>query len=55
MSRFARDDDFYEGIRTVLVEKGSKPNWKHSSLEAIPKEEVLEYFLPLKKEKILEL
>ncbi len=39
--------DFQEGIRAMVVDKDRKPIWKYSSLEAVPKEEVLSLLKPL--------
>ena len=39
--------DFQEGIRAMVVDKDRNPIWKHSSLEAVTKEEALCLLKPL--------
>jgi len=46
--RFAQGSEFYEGIRTVLVDKKDKPKWIHKSIKDVKEGEVEEYFKPLK-------
>ena len=41
---FMNNPDFYEGVRSVLVDKDRNPQWKLSKLEDISKEKVLSYF-----------
>jgi enoyl-CoA hydratase/carnithine racemase len=52
-TRFTYGKDFYEGIRTVLVEKGSKPTWSHKNVDDVTDKEVEEYFKPAEKELVL--
>lgn len=40
------DDNFYEGIRSVLVDKDRNPHWKPDSLEAVTDAEVERHFQP---------
>jgi hypothetical protein len=40
-------DDFYEGIRIVLVDKGDKPSWRPPTLKAVKTADVDAYFAPL--------
>src|SRR5690606_35723935 len=47
LSRMLEGHDFYEGIRAVIIEKGSTPQWRPDTLEAVPSEEVERYFAPL--------
>lgn len=39
--------DFFEGIRALLVDKDRKPRWQHSSLSAVSDAEVESYFAPI--------
>ncbi len=40
------DSDFFEGIRTILVDKDRKPKWKFNSLNEINKEKIFyQYFV----------
>ncbi|XP_031555713.1 3-hydroxyisobutyryl-CoA hydrolase, mitochondrial-like [Actinia tenebrosa] len=45
--RFMENEDFYEGIRAVLVDKDNSPRWKPSTLQGVSNEKVDSYFLPL--------
>ncbi|KAL9967456.1 hypothetical protein ACROYT_G025678 [Oculina patagonica] len=45
--RCMEDNDFYEGIRAVLVDKDNSPKWKPSNIEAVSKEKVDSYFATL--------
>lgn len=36
--------DFFEGIRTRLIDKKDKPSWRHESLDAVSREEIESYF-----------
>jgi enoyl-CoA hydratase len=47
VNRVARGHDFYEGVRAVLVEKDSKPNWRPASLADVSAASVASYFAPL--------
>jgi hypothetical protein len=38
------DPNFAEGVRTVLVERGSKPTWSHKSILDVRDEDVERYF-----------
>src|ERR1700684_2799399 len=40
-------EDFYEGIRAVLVDKDRKPRWRHTSPGAVPAAEIDAHFAPL--------
>lgn len=44
VSRMLAGDDFYEGIRTVLVDKGAKPVWKPASLADVSAADIDSYF-----------
>jgi enoyl-CoA hydratase len=37
-------NDFFEGIRAILVDKDQKPRWEHDSLTAVTDPEVARYF-----------
>jgi hypothetical protein len=38
------DPNFAEGVRTVLVDRGSMPNWSHKSIAEVKNEDVNRYF-----------
>lgn len=45
--RCMEDNDFYEGIRAVLVDKDNSPKWNPSSLAGVSKQKVDSYFASL--------
>lgn len=47
LRRMLRGHDFFEGIRTVLVDKGDRPHWDPATLDEIRPELVASYFAPL--------
>jgi enoyl-CoA hydratase len=47
VNRVAREPDFYEGIRAVVIDKDNAPKWNPASLEAVAEDKVASYFAPL--------
>ena len=47
LNRMLTGHDFYEGIRAVLVEKGSTPRWEPRTLQNVREEDIDAYFAPL--------
>lgn len=47
------DNDFYEGVRAVLVDKDQSPKWSPPTLEGVTKDKVEWYFSPLPPEREL--
>ena len=47
LNRMLSTHDLYEGIRAVLIEKGSLPHWQPSRLEDVDSAAVDAYFAPL--------
>jgi enoyl-CoA hydratase/carnithine racemase len=47
LNRMLKGDDFYEGIRAALIDKGSTPEWKPADLQAVTNADVEAYFAPL--------
>ena len=45
--RFMQAQDFFEGVRAVVIDKDNKPAWRPDSLEAVSEEAVAAYFAPL--------
>jgi 3-hydroxyisobutyryl-CoA hydrolase len=45
--RFGESKDFYEGVRAVLIDKGSKPNWSPASYKEVTNEQIDWFFKPL--------
>jgi hypothetical protein len=41
------EDDFYEGVRAVVVDKDRKPRWRFSSLAEVSEDEVERHFASL--------
>ena len=46
-SRVAAGHDFYEGIRSVIIDKDKTPRWQPPSLEAVSEADVERYFSPV--------
>jgi enoyl-CoA hydratase len=47
VNRVAREPEFYEGIRAVVIDKDNAPKWNPASLEAVREDKVASYFAPL--------
>lgn len=47
VSRIIDGHDFYEGVRTTLIDKGAHPAWKPNALERIDSLEIERYFSDL--------
>ena len=45
--RMLRGRDFYEGIRTAIIDKGGVPQWSPETLDEVGDEAVAEYFQPV--------
>lgn len=39
-----RGREFFEGVRTVLVDKNDKPKWQFKTTKDVPDSEVAKYF-----------
>lgn len=50
VSRVLYEDDFYEGVRAVIVDKDNKPRWNPASLADVKPEAIENYFSPLIEE-----
>ncbi len=50
LNRMLAGHDFYEGIRAVLVDKGSTPQWRPASLAEVEAAAIDAYFAPLERE-----
>lgn len=47
LNRMLTGHDFYEGIRAVLIDKGSTPAWRPARIEDVDPAEIEAYFAPL--------
>ncbi|MDG4884321.1 3-hydroxyisobutyryl-CoA hydrolase [Mesorhizobium sp. WSM4884] len=47
LNRMLAGHDFYEGIRAAIIDKGSKPEWRPASFEALRAADIDAYFAPL--------
>ena len=47
VSRVIRGHDFYEGVRSVIIDKDNRPRWKPASLEDVTDAEVERHFADL--------
>lgn len=45
--RFMEGSDFFEGVRTVLVDRKDIPKWTYKNALDVPDSEVERYFSPL--------
>ena len=50
LNRMLAGHDFYEGIRAVIIDKGSTPRWRPSKIEDISAADIDAYFAPLTRE-----
>jgi len=55
VTRCCENDDFYEGVRALLIDRDNKPQWNPSSIEQVSDELVDSYFKPLPSEQELNL
>jgi hypothetical protein len=45
--------DFFEGVRSVIVDKDRAPKWAKKDVAQVTREEVLHFFEPLDEDKEL--
>jgi enoyl-CoA hydratase len=50
VSRVAYGEDFYEGIRAVIIDKDNRPHWRPASLAEVTPAEVDRHFAPVAQE-----
>jgi enoyl-CoA hydratase len=50
VSRVAYGEDFYEGIRAVIIDKDNRPRWHPASLAEVTQAEVDRHFAPVAEE-----
>jgi enoyl-CoA hydratase len=50
VSRIIHGHDFYEGVRAVIIDKGSKPSWQPAELAQVSDAEIERHFAPLSGE-----
>jgi enoyl-CoA hydratase len=50
VSRVAYGEDFYEGIRAVIIDKDNRPRWRPASLAEVDEAEVDRHFAPVDDE-----
>jgi enoyl-CoA hydratase len=53
VSRVVRGEDFYEGVRAVIIDKDNAPRWRPDQLSQVTQAEVERHFAPLERELIL--
>jgi enoyl-CoA hydratase len=46
-ARIARGDDYYEGVRAVIIDKDNNPRWNPATVESVEPEDIEAYFAPL--------
>ncbi|TNC14014.1 enoyl-CoA hydratase/isomerase family protein [Methylobacterium terricola] len=47
LCRILRGHDFYEGVRSVLIDRDGKPDWQPATLEAVKPEAIEAHFAPM--------
>ena len=53
--RCCEDNDFYEGIRALLIDKDKNPKWQPDAIEKVTQATIDRYFSPLSSERELKL
>jgi enoyl-CoA hydratase len=53
VSRVAYREDFYEGIRAVIIDKDNRPRWRPAALAEVTEAEIDRHFAPLADELVL--
>jgi enoyl-CoA hydratase len=53
VSRVVRGEDFYEGVRAVIIDKDNTPRWRPAALCDVTDQDVERHFRPLDRELIL--
>ncbi len=53
VSRIVRGEDFYEGIRAVIIDKDNAPRWRPARLAEVTETQVERHFAPLARELVL--
>jgi enoyl-CoA hydratase len=53
VSRIVRGEDFYEGVRAVIIDKDNAPRWRPASLAEVGAADVERHFAPLDRELVL--
>jgi enoyl-CoA hydratase len=53
VSRVAYGEDFYEGIRAVIIDKDNRPRWHPATLAEVGDAEIERHFAPLADELVL--
>lgn len=43
---FMMDNDFYEGVRALLIDKDKNPHWQPEHLEQVTESKIVSYFVP---------
>ncbi|MCA0423015.1 MAG: enoyl-CoA hydratase/isomerase family protein [Proteobacteria bacterium] len=47
VTRILDGTDFYEGVRSVIIDKDQKPQWQPASIEAVDPADITRYFAPM--------
>jgi enoyl-CoA hydratase len=47
VSRVARGNDYYEGVRAVIIDKDNRPRWSPPAIERVQEADIESYFAPL--------